>query len=246
MTRSTRLLSIDALRGFDMLLIAGGGAFFERMEGKTDIVLVDWIANQLKHPAWDGFTFYDFIFPLFLFIAGLSLSFSLSAAISKGTKKTTLYRKVFIRMLILICLGIIYKNAPLNPFDVSQIRFSSVLGRIGIATFLAAILYVNFSIRSRVLWIAGVLIAYYGALFLIPVPGYGAGDLSIEGNLVGWIDRNYMPGRLYQKIYDENALLTQLPAMCLSVFGTIAGDVLQNSQPNVVKIRNFIVFGIIG
>src|SRR5690606_35623941 len=205
-----------------------------------------WLADQFVHPAWNGFTFYDFIFPLFLFIAGVSLSFSLISGLNKGTEKKALYKKVFIRMLILICLGIIYKNAPLNPFDVSQIRFSSVLGRIGIATFLAAILYVNFSIRSRVLWIAGVLIAYYGALFLIPVPGYGAGDLSIEGNLVGWIDRNYMPGRLYQKIYDENALLTQLPAMCLSVFGTIAGDVLQNSQPNVVKIRNFIVFGIIG
>lgn len=228
--KPARLLSIDALRGFDMLLIAGGGSFLVRMEGKTGLSWIDWIASQLEHPAWNGFTFYDFIFPLFLFIAGVSLSFSLSSGLAKGLEKRALYKKMFIRMLILICLGIIYKNAPLDPFNLSQIRFSSVLGRIGFASFIASLLFLNFSFRQRFLWIGGILLAYYAALFLVPVPGYGAGDLTIEGNLVGWIDRNFMPGRLLQKIYDENAILTQFPALCLTVFGTIAGDILRRQD----------------
>jgi predicted acyltransferase len=149
-------------------------------------------------------------------------------------------------MLILIGLGIIYKNAPLNPFDISKIRFSSVLGRIGIASFIAALLYLNFSLRSRVLWAAGILLGYYAALFLVPVPGYGAGDLSFEGNLVGWIDRNFMPGRLHQKIYDENAILTQFPAACLAIFGTIAGDMLRREGSDKRKLISLVLMGVGG
>ena len=59
MNNPKRLLSVDALRGFDMVLISGGGAFIERLEGVTGIGWVDAIAHQLKHPAWNGFTFYD-------------------------------------------------------------------------------------------------------------------------------------------------------------------------------------------
>jgi predicted acyltransferase len=64
----------------------------------------------------------------------------------------------------------------------------------------------------------------------IPVPGYGAGDLSFEGNLVGWIDRTFLPGRLLQGTYDELGLFTQLPAMCLTLLGAFAGDILRNNS----------------
>lgn len=245
-TKPRRLLSLDALRGFDMLLISGGGSFILRMEGKTGIPLVDRIAAQFHHASWDGFTFYDFIFPLFLFIAGVSLSYSLTSGVSKGMEKRVLYRKIFIRMLILIGLGIFYKNAPLNPFDVSQIRFSSVLGRIGIATFVSGVLFLNFKTLDRIFWAFGILLTYYAALFLVPVPGYGAGDLSFEGNLVGWIDRHFMPGRLLQGIYDENAILTQFPALCLTLFGTVAGDTLRSAVPENKKITRLVLFGILG
>jgi predicted acyltransferase len=81
-------------------------------------------------------------------------------------------------------------------------------------------------------------------MFLIPVPGYGAGDLSIEGNLHGWIDRNFLPGRLLQKTYDENGLLTQIPALCLTVLGTLAADILRNENLSEgIKLRNLIISG---
>jgi predicted acyltransferase len=188
---SKRLLSIDTLRGFDMLMIAGAGAFISTLHGKTDLAWVDALALQFEHPDWNGFTFYDFIFPLFLFIAGLSLPFSLSKGMELGMSKREIYKKSFVRMLILISLGLLYKNAPFPLFDPANIRLGSVLGRIGIAGFVATVLYLNYGFKGRVMWAAGFVLFYYACLFLVPVPGYGAGDLSIEGNLTGWLDRTF-------------------------------------------------------
>ncbi|MES1219721.1 MAG: DUF5009 domain-containing protein [Bacteroidota bacterium] len=244
MDNQKRLLSIDALRGFDMLLIAGGGTFITLLKGVTNQSWIDTVADQLEHPAWNGFTFYDFIFPLFLFTAGVSLSFSIQSGLRKGMQKKELYKKAFKRLVILILLGIIDKNIPLNIFDPAQIRIGTVLGRIGVATFVATVLYLNFSWKGRMIWIGAILTFYCAALYLIPVPGYGAGDLSFEGNLVGWIDRHVMPGRLLQKTYDENALLTQLPALCLTIAGSLAGDVLQLVQTSTHKIIKLVVPGI--
>ncbi len=245
METKKRLLSIDTLRGFDMLLITGGGDFIIHLKGVTGLVWVDAIADQLEHPAWNGFTFYDFIFPLFLFTAGISLSYSLQSGLAKGIHKNTLYKKAFRRTIILFLLGILDKNIPLNVFDPVHIRYGTVLGRIGIATLITTFLYLNFSIKGRLTWVAGILIVYWAMLLLIPVPGYGAGDLSFEGNLVGWFDRSFMPGRLLQQTYDENALLTQLPALCLTVMGAVAGDILQNRNTENKKLLYLCLAGII-
>ena len=230
MNNKHRFLFLDALRGFDMLLISGAGSFLVLLHGKTNIAWIDAVANQFKHPAWNGFTFYDFIFPLFLFLAGVSLSISVDRAIKKSVPNSKIINKALRRACILILIGIAYKNAPIPFNEPSQIRFGSVLGRIGIATFFATVLFLNFDVRKRILWIAGILLSYYAALFLIPVPGYGAGDLSFEGNLVGWIDRTFMPGRLLQGTYDELAILTQLPSLCLTLFGVIAGELMMRSD----------------
>ncbi len=225
--KNERLLSIDTLRGFDMFFISGGGTFLVLLNGKTGISWIDGISQQLHHVPWNGFVFYDFIMPLFLFIAGVSLSFSLTKGVSIGMSKTELYKKVFTRMLILIGLGIIYKNAPVKFFEPSDIRYVSVLGRIGLACFVTAVLFLNYDIKTRLYWFAGILVSYYGLLFLVPVPGYGAGDLSFEGNLVGWFDRTFLPGRLHNGTYDELGLLTQFPSLCLTILGSIVGDVLR-------------------
>jgi predicted acyltransferase len=133
-------------------------------------------------------------------------------------------------MVILIFLGIIYKNAPLPIFEPSQIRLGSVLGRIGIATFFTTLLFVHYNWKQRLYWVVGILVSYYAAVTLIPVPGFGAGDLSFEGNLVGWFDRTFLPGRLLQVTYDELGLLTQLPALCLTLLGAWAGEILQDQS----------------
>jgi len=245
--KSKRLLSIDALRGFDMLLISGFGSFLVLMEGKTNWPWVDVIARQMEHPAWIGFTFYDFIFPLFLFIAGVSIPFSLNKELRLGVSKKDLYRKAFWRMLILIVLGIIDKNIPLPYFEPSAIRVASVLGRIGIAGFITTLLYLNFSWRGLLGWVGGILLVYYAIIFLIPAPGYQAYDLSFEGNLIGWIDRNFLPGRLLQNTYDELGLITQFPALCLTVLGAMAGDVLRSDQQkDGKKLQILLLAGVAG
>ena len=236
-TTSGRLASIDALRGFDMLMISGGGAFIHLLGGKTGIGAVDAISAQLEHPPWHGFTFYDFIFPLFLFLAGTSLSFSLGRGVSSGIEKSELIKKVFTRMLILMFLGILDKNAPVDFFDPAHIRYGTVLGRIGLATFVVAILYLYFSWRVRMGIAFSILVLYYLTLLLVPAPGFSAGDFSFEGNLVGWIDRNFMPGILKQETYDELALLTQFPAICLTIFGSLSGDLLKHNTSVFNKMK---------
>jgi predicted acyltransferase len=241
-----RLVSIDALRGFDMLMIAGAGAVIHQLDGKTGWPWMDAVAKQFTHPAWFGFTFYDCIFPLFLFLAGVSIPFSLSKAIALGTPKTTLYKKAFVRLLILIALGFLDKNAPIPFFDPHHMRLGSVLGRIGLAGFVSVMLYLNLSSMKRLGVAGGILLAYYAALFLVPVPGFGAGNLTFEGNLVGWFDRSFLPGRLLQGIYDELGLLTQFPAMCLTMFGVFAGEILKGSAITpAAKFRSLLLAGVI-
>lgn len=242
---SKRILAIDTLRGFDMLMISGAGSFIFLLHGKTGWPWVDALAMQFEHPAWNGFTFYDFIFPLFLFLAGMSLPFSVNRSLELGVPKSQIYRKAFLRMLILIGLGILDKNAPTPYFDWSQIRFVGVLQRIGIAGFVVTVLYLNYGVRARILWFASLLLFYYAVMFLVPVPGYGSGDLSFEGNLHGWIDRHFLPGRLLQKTYDENGLLTQVPALCLTLLGTLASDTLRNEMFSpLVKLKHLVLAGI--
>lgn len=243
---SERLASIDAIRGFDMLMISGGGTFIYLLEGKTGSLIIDSISAQLVHPEWNGFTFYDFIFPLFLFLAGTSLSFSLTKRLSKEISKTKILRKVFVRMLILIVLGILDKNAPVNVFDPAHIRYGSVLGRIGLATFVGAVLYLNFSSKQRLILAIAILVSYYLLLILVPVPNYGVGNLSFEGNLVGWFDRNFMPGKLKQGTYDELAILTQFPAICLTIFGMFAGDILLKKTATPIKLKWLFLSGLTG
>jgi predicted acyltransferase len=243
-TLNKRLLSVDALRGFDMVLVTGA-AFLVAMKGLTGMAALDWLAGQMTHPAWHGFRFYDFLFPLFLFVAGVSLSFSLGKSTAAGIAHAALYRKAFVRLLVLWALGILYSNLPLPLLEPGKIRVVSVLGRIGIAAFVATVLYLHFSARARLAWVSAILLGYYAALFLVPVPGYGAGELSREGNLAGWIDRSVLPGRLLQGDYDELGLLTQLPALCLTVLGTLAGDVLRSDAAEHRKLGTLTLAGVL-
>ena len=245
-TKNKRLDSLDALRGADMLMISGGGAFIYYMHNLTNLKWLNILAYNMEHPEWlKPVTFFDFIFPLFLFISGISLVFSVNSQIRKGASNKAIYKKAFNRMILLMFLGLIYKNSPVNIFDPAHIRYSSVLGRIGMATFLTTILYLNYSWQKRLLWVAGILLGYYAAMFLIPVPGFGAGNLSMEGNFAGWIDRTIMPGRLINGVYDENAMATFLPSFTITVLGAWAGDILRNSDSSSSqKIKLMSIIGV--
>ena len=129
-------------------------------------------------------------------------------------------------MLMISGFGLLVKNAPFPFFDWEQIRLGSVLGRIGIAGFITTLLCLNFDSKKRMVVVGVILLIYYAAVFLIPVPGFGAGDLSFEGNFVGWFDRSFLPGRLLQGQYDELGILTTFPAICLTILGDLGVEIL--------------------
>ena len=225
-----RLLSLDALRGFNMLMIIGGATLISRASGLNQWRWLDWLAKQQKHARWDGFTMHDWIFPLFLFVVGTSLVFSIASKISKGQSKKQIYLSAFKRVVIFSLIGILYKNNPFH-FDWGNIRYVSVLGRIGITGFFVTLIWMNTkTFKQRLAWAAGILIAYWAAMKFIPVPGFGAGNLTIEGNLAGFIDRAILPGRMAQGIYDENGPFTHIPATVLVLMGAMAGEFLRTQN----------------
>ena len=115
-------------------------------------------ANQFTHPDWNGFHFYDLIFPLFLFIAGVATPYSVGRDLQKGkTKKQVLWRVVK-RGLILVLLGIIYNNG-LQLRPLAEIRFGSVLGRIGLAYMFANIIYIYSKQTAQIIWFCAFLSA---------------------------------------------------------------------------------------
>lgn len=176
--KTERLMSLDALRGFDMFWIIGGGAIFEALAKFTNWPVLKWWAGQLDHKYWEGFNFEDLIFPMFLFIAGASIPFSINKRLQLGHSRAQIYRHAFIRLIILIVLGFLLANWGIQSFDFSNYRYTHVLMRIGIGCFFVTIIYLNTKIRGQILWTVSLLLGYWAILKLIPVPGYGAGIRS--------------------------------------------------------------------
>src|SRR3954464_4803608 len=155
----TRLLSLDALRGFDMFWIIGGKEIAQEAAKITNWPILLWMCDQLEHTEWHGFTLYDLIFPLFLFMAGVAMPFSFAKRLERGATKATLYRHVALRALALVFLGMIYND--LMKFDWATMRYTSVLGHIGIAYFFAALIVLNASAMGQFIWMVGQLVAYW-------------------------------------------------------------------------------------
>lgn len=241
---SKRLESLDALRGFDMFLIIGGthliSSFIDAMNWES----LGWLTAQFRHIPWHGLTFEDVIFPLFLFMVGVSMVFSVASSRRKGLSNREIIWKAFKRMIVLSLLGIVYKNNPLH-FDWDQIRYVSVLGRIGVAGFLATLILLNTTWKGRLYWLFGILILYWAAVMFIPVPGYGAGDLSQEGNLVTFIHSYIVPGRLIDGIYDENGYFTHIPATGLVLMGTLAANLLRSGKKELEKVTWLVGAGLL-
>lgn len=226
--QSQRLYSLDALRGFDMLWITGGQKIIFALATATGLPFFQWLNGQMHHVEWNGFAFYDMIFPLFLFLAGVSMPYSFAARRERGETKSKIYRHAFARMIILVVLGMIINH--LLDFDFENMRYVSVLGRIGIAWFFAALILLNASLKWQVAWFWGLLIAYYLLMAFINVPGHGSGVLTPEGNLAGYIDRMFLPGKFYLGVMDPEGLLSNIPAVSTALLGVFAGHLLRSGS----------------
>ena len=221
-----RLHSLDALRGFDMFWITGGGMLSIALSKITGI---EWMETQMHHAQWEGFRFEDLIFPLFMFIAGVAIPFLVKAKLEQNVPKRKLFWKVFKRMLILIVLGILYNGVFRSGFEDG--RIASVLGQIGIGYFFAALIVIYFkSFRSRLIWLIGILTGFGVLQLLVPVPGFGAGVLTPEACINGYIDQLFLPGRLNNGTFDPEGIMCSLSATGITLMGTIAGNILRHQK----------------
>ncbi len=238
---SGRLQSLDALRGFDMFWIISGEGIVHGAAAATGGSFLGWMSAQLHHTVWNGFTFYDLIFPLFIFIAGVSMPYSfgkrLTGAVeNRKTEKKKIYRSLIKRTVILILLGMVV-NRSQRFLGYDEFRVASVLGRISLSCFFAAVIFLNCSLRQQLIWFAVLLLGYWAAMTLIPVPGFGAGVLTPDGNLAGYIDRKLLPGQVLRKVYDPEGILSTIPAIGSALLGIFAGQFLRNYFQNMSRLR---------
>ncbi|MGV8095450.1 MAG: acyltransferase family protein [Mangrovibacterium sp.] len=232
--RSDRLQSLDVLRGFDMFWIIGGGGLIIALAETTNWSWLQILATQMEHVQWAGFHFYDLIFPLFMFISGVAIPYSITAKAEQGIKKRPLFHKILKRGIILVLLGILYNGTLKDGF--STIRVVSVLGQIGLAYLFAAtiVLYTK-SMKARMVWLIGILSGIAVLQLIVPVPGYGVGLLDPEGGINAWLDRTVLPGRLLGETYDPLGILCIVSATTGPLMGALAGDLLRSDKTTPVR-----------
>ena len=226
---SGRVASVDALRGFDMFWITGGEevvhSIYKVFPNPTTAVL----DGQFEHVRWAGFHFYDLIFPLFLFLVGVVLPFSLTRRLEAAANRSQLYRHIVTRLLLLFLLGLVYNG--LLDLNVHTLRISGVLQRIALCYFFASVVVMNTRVRGLAIVTGGILVAYWLILALVPVPGVGAGVLTPEGNLAGYVDRLLLPRPFCcYKFGDNEGILSTLPAVATTLLGVLAGHWLRSNQ----------------
>ncbi|SEJ53261.1 Predicted acyltransferase [Dyadobacter koreensis] len=241
---SHRLLSLDTLRGFDMFWISGGEDVFAVLAKVTGWSWAVLIAHQLTHPEWNGFRAYDLIFPTFLFMAGVSTPFSLGSRLEKGVPASDLIRKVIQRGIVLVLLGIIYNNGIFHT-EWHNMRYPSVLGRIGLAGMFAQIIYLYTGKTSRWVWFAGLLLGYWAFMMYFPVPGCEVGTMTMECNPTSYLDRLILPGRLHLKIHDPEGLISTIPAIATGLMGIFSGEILRTDAAKLSQ-NNKVLYLIAG
>lgn len=224
-----RLVSLDALRGFNFIWILGADgaviAFADMMRARGGALATagNVLRAQMTHPYWEGLRFYDLIFPLFIFITGVAITLALPKQVAREGKAKA-HLRVAKRALLLYVLGIIYYGGLSGDFD--HIRYVGVLQRIAICYLVASILFLNLDWRGLAAATAVLIVGYWALMTFVPVPGIGAGSFAPNANLANWLDTQFLPGRMWDKTRDPEGLLSTLPAIATCLIGVMSGLVL--------------------
>ncbi len=230
--KAARLMSLDALRGFDMFWIIGGGAMFSGLAKAAGGPLAA-LRPQFEHVRWEGLHFQDLIWPLFMFIVGVSIPLSIEKRKAAGETKRSLYLHAVRRAIILFVLGMALQGGLLK-WDLARLHpCYSVLHGIAAGYLIAITVAIELRPKMHGAVIAVFLLGYWAVLELVPVPGIGAGVLTPDGNIATWIDRLVL-GRFQ---YGENTWFLSYPAFASSVLlGVLAGRVLMSASSERTKV----------
>lgn len=230
-----RLMSLDALRGFDMFWILGGEALFGGLLILTGWAGWQWGDEQMHHSQWHGFRFYDLIFPLFIFLSGVALGLSPKRLDKLPlSERLPVYRHGIKRLFLLLLLGILYNHGwgTGAPADLEKIRYASVLGRIAFAWFFAALLVWHTSLRTQIIVALGILLGYGAMQLWLPFPGGQAGVFSPTESINAYVDSMLLPGVSYQgRTPDPEGLLSTIPAIVNALAGVFVGHFIVKSHP---------------
>ena len=237
-TRPERLVSLDALRGLDMAFIVGFGNALKAIAltlGATAL------AEQFNHVAWEGFHLEDLIFPLFVFIAGVSMTFSLPRAVQTlGRSRAAL--RLLKRCAVLFLLGIFVSKGLSDGWD--RVRWLGVLQRIALASLGAGLLSMVLGTRGLIAATVTLLVGYWALFYIVPVENPGA--RFAEGqNFVNRFDAQWLPGRKYDGDHDPEGILSTFPAIANALLGVLAGRWLQSAATPVRKVTGLAVAGVV-
>jgi predicted acyltransferase len=223
--KPARIISVDALRGFDMFWICGGKYFFFFFIAICCGGVPKWLNHQFSHVKWEGFVAYDLIMPLFLFIVGVAMPFSLLKRVKRdGLKKT--YFKIFRRFLILWVLGMIAQGNLLK-FNLDELKlYSNTLQSIAIGYLGASIMIIHLRVRWQIVVTIGLLLGFCAIMMFAPIPGVeGVGHLEPELNFARYVDQvvlgSFGTGGTYTWVLSSMTFIT---SVMLGVFG---GEILR-------------------
>lgn len=221
-----RLHSLDALRGFDMLWIIGGAAVVHGLARVTDAPWIKTLNTQMTHVNWEGLHAFDLVFPLFMFLSGITIPYALDGKLGDGRlTRAGAMKKTLRRVLTLIVLGALYNGALASS---ETPRLASVLGQIGIAYAAAVVVHLFVpKITTRLGILLAIPCVIAALQLLVDLPGYGAGILTRAGSFNGLVDRTFLPGRLYGKTYDPEGLLCIFASATLPIAGALTGTWLR-------------------
>lgn len=228
MERSGRLISLDAFRGATIALMVlvndpGGPVSYP----------------QVQHARWNGWTMTDMVFPFFLWIVGVAMTFSFARRIERGDSRKTLMLHALVRAALLFLFGLVVNNFPFGWIGFSQFswatwRIPGVLQRIAICYLIATGIYLTASVRGQIAWIVGLLTGFWLLVKLVPVPGYGAGFPDPKGNLLWYVDSNVFGAHTYSGAptpgFDPEGILSTLPAIATTLFGILTGTWLRRED----------------
>src|ERR1017187_7430834 len=250
-----RLTSLDALRGFDMFWILGADSFVYALHETSNNPVTKFLATQLDHAEWEGFHFYDLIFPMFVFIMGVSTVFSLTKIIEREGRAAAM-KRVLKRGVLLFIVALIYSGGFTNPWP--DMRLMGVLNRIALCYTFGGLLFIFCNVRVMLAVAVALLLGYWALLELVPFPDVrpvpggtsvitrdtykSVSQLNLDStnlihgsyiqgvNLTDYIDQKYLPGRKYDGTYDPEGFLSTLPALVTGLLGIFTGLFLRNSS----------------
>jgi predicted acyltransferase len=226
-----RVESVDALRGFNFIWILGGDGVMlalgdmSRDKGPVVSAVGGFLSDQLTHAPWESLRLYDFVFPLFIFLTGVSIVLALPRLVEREGKARA-HARVLRRALILFVLGFIYYGGFSEHWE--DVRLLGVLQRIALCYLVTSLMFLHFTLRGMIAACVALLVGYWALMTFVPVPGIGAGSFAPDANLANWIDAKYLPGREWDETRDPEGLLSTLPAIASCLFGVFAGLLLRD------------------